>query len=113
MDQAGRREILSTTIGKNFETLDKILNDEIQANIDLQAPDGPEKLMVPAGMEVEMAEVGNWLGSCLRTPQEVYKFRIIHDSEDFWEKLGRYKNLRLTAEEQYWAGEPASRFTCR
>ncbi len=105
MDQANRREGLSRAIGQNFEELDEILGEKIQARIDLQAPDGPEKLMAVVDMETDIAEVGNWLGNYLRAPEVVYKVRVFDDAEDFWEELSRFKKLPLTAEEQHWAAE--------
>ena len=103
MDQADRRELLSTTIGRNFEELDEILAVKIRPNIELPAPDGHEKFVESMGMEANIAEMGNWLGNYLRTPQEEYKLRVFEYTEDFWEELNRFKNLRLADEERAWA----------
>ncbi len=96
MFQANRREALSRAIGQNFSELDKILDEKMQANIDLQAPDGPAQLKESIDMEADIAEVGTWLGSYLRTPEVVYKLRVSADSENFWEDLSRFRSLRLT-----------------
>ncbi len=105
MNQADRREVLFTTLGENLEELDKILDEKIQDNIDLQAPDGAEKLQEAKGMEANIAEVGTWLGSYLQTPKEEYKQYFYKNADDFWEEFNRFKNLRLTAKEQAWAAE--------
>ena len=111
MDQTDRRESLSRAIGQNFSELDKILDEKIQANIDLQGPDGLEKFKESVDMEADIAEVGNWLGNYLRTPEVVYKFRISDDSEDFWEELKQFNSLRLTEAEQDWAAELENLFS--
>ena len=100
MDQADRQQVLSATIGENFQELDEILEEKIRPNIDLQAPDGHETFMESMGMEANIAEVGTSLGSYLRTPKARYKERLYTDADDFWEEFDRLKNLRLTAEEQ-------------
>ncbi len=105
MNQADRREVLFTTLGENLEELDKILDEKIQDNIDLQAPDGAEKLQEAKGMEANIAEVGTWLGSYLQTPKEEYKQYLYKNADDFWEEFNRFENLRLTAKEQAWAAE--------
>ena len=105
MDQADQREELFTNLGENFEELDEILDEKIQANVDLQGPDGPEKVAEAKGMEANIAEVGTWLGNYLRTPREEYKQCVFDDTEDFREELNRFKNLNLTEEEQGWVVE--------
>ncbi len=105
MDQADQRETLFATIGENFEELDTILDEKIQANVDLQGPDGAGKLAEAMQMEADIAEVGTWLGNYLRTPKEEYKLRVFNDTEDFWELLSRFKKLRLSAEEQRWTAD--------
>ncbi len=82
MDQADRRETLFTTIGENFQELDEILDEKIQANMDLHGPDGAAKLKESVDMEADIAEVGTWLGSYLRTPKEEYKIRVIDNTQD-------------------------------
>ena len=105
MDQADQQEVLFATIGENFKELDDILDEKIQANVDLQDPDGAEKLKESVDMEADIAEVGNWLGSYLRTPREEYKERLNDEANDFWEELDRFKSFRLTEQEQDWAVE--------
>jgi len=73
MDQADRREALFATIGKNFELLDGILDEKIQATVTMLGPDGPAKHMASMGMEANIAEMGTWLGNYLRTPKAEYK----------------------------------------
>ena len=105
MDQADRREVLFATIGENFEELDEILDEKIQPGIDIQGPDGAEKLKESLDMEAEIAEVGSWLGSYLRTPRDEYKLRVFDRIQDVRTGIKQFKNLRLTAEEQSWAIE--------
>ena len=56
-------------------------------------------------MEADIAEVGNWLGSYLRTPKEEYKLRVLDDTQDFWEAFNQFESLRLTGEERARAVE--------
>ena len=101
MDQADRRELLFATTGENFIELDGILDEKLQANIDLQAPDGPEKLKESVDMEADIAEVGTWLGSYLHTPKAEYKLRVFDNIQDVQAELIQFRSLRLTEEEQH------------
>ncbi len=105
MDQADRREKLSASIGDNFEQLDEILDENIKANADGQAPDGYAKLMAATQMEADIAEVGNWLGSYLRTPKDEYKLRVFDNIQDVQAEFSQFGSLRLTPEERGWAAE--------
>ena len=111
MDQADRREVLFATIGENFRELDEILDQKIQAKIDLQSPDGPRKLTEAQGMEANIAEADTWLGNYLRTPKEEYKLRVFDNTEGFWDELNHFENLRLTEEERGWALELENLFS--
>ena len=53
-----RQEALFATIAKSFGKLDDIIDDQIQAKIDLAGPDGPAKYREAALTEADVAEVG-------------------------------------------------------
>ena len=77
MNSKDAQELLFATVAENFVQIDDIMDEGIQANIDPNGPDGPEKGLVAANMETDVAEVGTWLGNYLRTPEERYKERIL------------------------------------
>ena len=97
-------------LGEGFERLDQILDEQIQGHITLASRDGPGKLFESAQMETDVAEVGNWLGSYLRTANRDYRKRIFDNANDFRAELERFTALTLTAEERGWAKELATLF---
>ena len=100
MDQANRREVLFAAIGVNFGELGGVLDEKIQDTIDLQAPDGIEKLIESVDMEADIAEVGTCLESYLRTSKEEYKLRVFENIQDVQAEVNQFKSLRLAQGEQ-------------
>ena len=105
MDKRDERETLFRSISENFEVIDEILDEEIQANLDEAALDGQQKGMESAQMEADIAEVGTWLGNYLRVPTPAYRERIFDNAQDFREHLVRFKRLRLTKTERQWTAK--------
>ena len=110
MDQKDEQELIFSKIGAEFEKLDEIIDEKIQANIDRQGVDGIDKTIRAGEMEANIAEVGAWLGNYLRTPKKTYKERIFANANDFLEELGQFKKLRLTEAEKHWTGELGKAF---
>ncbi len=100
MAQKDTQDVLFARIGANFEKSDDILDEQIQANIDESGPNGIEKVRQAAEMEVNIAEVGTWLGNYLRIPSPEYGERIQDNVNDFRRHLAAFKRLRPTTEEK-------------
>ena len=79
--------------------MDGILDEEIQANLDEAGPDGSRKVMGAAQMEIEIAEMGTWLGNYLRVSKPEYEERIHDNARDFREHLAQFRKLRLNKKE--------------
>ena len=100
MDGRDERETLFRAIAENFEVIDRILDEEIQENLDEAGPDGQEKVIEAAAMEGDIAEVGVWLGNYLRVATPAYRERIFDNARDFRVHLAEFKNLRLSETER-------------
>ena len=105
MDQRDEQELIFNKIGEEFETLDQIIDEKLQANIDRRGAEGSKKIILAGELEVNIAEVGTWLGNYLRTSKEPYKERILDNADAFREELGQFKKLKLTESEKRWTTE--------
>lgn len=105
MDQKDEQDLIFSKIGAAFENIDKIVDDKIQANLDPPGADGIKKTILAGEIEVNIAEVGVWLGNYLRTPNKAYKERIFTTANNFLKELGQFKELKLTEAEKHWTGE--------
>ena len=100
MAKKDAQEALFVRISANFKMSDDILDEQIQANLDESGPDGIEKVRQAAEMEVNIAEVGTWLGNYLRTPSPEHEERIQDNVNDFRRHLAEFKQLRPTTQEK-------------
>jgi len=91
---------LFATNTENFEQIDNIINDKIHAGINLEGPDGHEKMLQTSKMEADIAEVAASLRIYLQTPENKYKKRIFDYAGMFEQDVEMFKNLRLTKEEK-------------
>ena len=55
------QEPLFKTLGEHFEKIDAIIDNNLQAKLDLQDHDGVQKLALVQDLESDLAEVGFWL----------------------------------------------------
>ena len=65
MELRDRRAALHDQLTAGFDEVDAILDDQIQAHLDLNSPDWEAKLEASSSLEGDVAEMGTWLGSCL------------------------------------------------
>ena len=100
MDKRDEHETLYRAIAENFEVIDGILDAEIQENLDEAGPDGQEKVLEAAAMEVQLGEVGIWLGTYLQVSVPEFRKRIFGNARDFRKHLVRFKRLRLSKTER-------------
>ena len=110
MNRKDDEDALFATVAENFEQMDVIIDEELQAGVDLNGPDGFQKSLVSAQMEADLAEVGTWLGNYLRTREDRYRERIADDSADFEQALAEFQRLALTQEERAQATTLGSTF---
>lgn len=100
MDKKDKQEVIVTKISQNFLTIEEIINEQLQANINPQGPDGVKKVKEAAQIEADVSEVGTWVGNYLRTPKKEYFERIFDNEKDFREHIKSFKNLSLTSSEE-------------
>lgn len=72
MDRTDAQEELFARIDGDFVSIDRILDEEVQPNVDVGGTDGTEKVERAANMETEVAEVIAWFGTYLRAPATTY-----------------------------------------
>lgn len=73
MDRTDAQEELFARIDGDFVSIDRILDEEIQPNVDVGGTDGTEKVERAANMETEVVEVDAWFGSYLRERTAIHK----------------------------------------
>jgi len=88
---------------KNLDLIDALLDEKIQARIDLNVPEAYRKLQAVAEMEINTNGIAKGLGSFLRTRRPEYQQRVTKDTQDFQRFFRLYRGLKLSAQEKEWA----------
>ncbi len=110
MNTKDRQQALFAKLAQSLDAMARIIDDKIQAKLKPAGPDGPLKVRGAVDLEVDIAEVGTWLGNYLRTSNPVYKARVFENAKAVQKELEGFKTLRLTPMERQWVGELESRY---
>ena len=110
MDEQDEQNALISEVGEGFVEIDRLLDDELQANIDQGGADGPQKLEMTTSMEADVGELGTWFGSYLEFRHESSRQRVLDNADDFREELAQFEALELTEEERARANELEENF---
>ncbi|MCI0778855.1 MAG: hypothetical protein J4N32_02460, partial [Chloroflexi bacterium] len=89
----------------NFDRLDEIIDEQIQASLQTGAPGNDMKLHAAYEMEINTNGIAKGLGNFLRTHDPQYEERVLKDERDFNEFLAAYRSTELLPREQVWASE--------
>lgn len=113
MDRRDQQGQMFAAVGKNFEKIDEIIDQNIQAKMARpragvffgQVPDWLQKMETTMDIEADVAEVGLWLSNYQRTRSKEYRELIVRQEQEVLAALGRLKgNESLTPEERHWVG---------
>lgn len=99
------QEALFAAVGENFERMHAILNEMINVTLAAQNQADVAKVMTAMAMNIDIAEVGSWLGNYLRTLKPQYRERFLADAGEFQEVLARFQQLDLSEQEQRQSAE--------
>lgn len=110
MRKKDEEEALFEVIGANFERIDGIIDEEIQAHVRRRDPGGLAKVEHLNDLEADFAEVAFWLANYQRTRKAEYKQFISVNEDEFRERLTSLKALGLTRTERRWVGELEATF---
>jgi signal transduction histidine kinase len=95
-----RQDVLFGVVTANFEKIDSVLDRDLEARIDRNAPDGFVKLEAIAAAEADLAEVGIWLANYQRTHETKFKDLLAENEREFRATLTRLKRVLLPEEEK-------------
>lgn len=112
MQKQDQQEDLFTKVSTNIENIDQIIDRQLEPAIKGEGgwrTGRFEKSIVTASLEADIAELGFWVASYVRTPKPASKALIRDKLQEFREGLVR-NSLNLNAEEQRLAGEIQSVF---
>lgn len=84
---------LLITTAENFEKIDNIIGENVRSKIDLNGPEGNEKIIETSRMEASIEKVAAWLGFYLQTPEKIYKKHIFNSADIFEQELKKFNNL--------------------
>lgn len=104
------QDVRFTQLAQHLEKLDAIIDEHIQSHVLLTGRDGPAKLFESAQMETDIAEIGTWLGTYLRTNKPAHKERILDNIKDFRAELAQFTATTLSPVERRWSQEISSLF---
>jgi len=94
----------------DFDAMDAILDDKIQAGIQANTLKAFRKLEAAMELEINLNGISKGLGGFLRTQEESQITRIKKDEEDFRTFLSVFRSLDLSTNERKWANEMATLF---
>ena len=100
-EQTGKMDLVLT----NFDRLDEILDEQIQASIEVGAPGDAIKVHAALEMEINTNGIAKGLGNFLRTHDPQYEARVLKDEQDFNQFLAVYRDTELSPQERVWASE--------
>lgn len=98
------QEVLLHALGKHFERIDDLIDNNLQSKLDLQSYDGLKKLEGMQDLENDIAEVGFWLLRYQRSQKTEEKQQLLHNETEFRNALAQFKALHLSEEERRWVG---------
>lgn len=105
IDAKDRQHAISTDLGRDFDAMEKIIDDGIQARLDPLGPHGPLKVFGIADLEVDIGEWGTWLGNYRYTSNPAFETRVYENAEAVKQELKSLKKLRWTPTERHWVGQ--------
>ncbi|MFN0149334.1 MAG: PAS domain S-box protein [bacterium] len=105
MDRSDSLRMQSTKIARSFDEMNRLLDQGLASKIDRVRPDWFTKLEEAAVMEKNVAKLGAAVMHYRRTAEEKYAVEQAARATDFEESLKRFRSLRLTGAEKYWATE--------
>ncbi len=94
-----------TTLLKNHEDMDALLDDKIQISIKPGGPQAYTKMQASMEMEINVNGIAKGLGEYLRTHLKEYEDRVSKDEADFRRFIDVYDTLTTTSEEKRWAAD--------
>jgi signal transduction histidine kinase len=96
------QEAAFTVVGENFEKLDEIIDDHLQAPAHL-TPEQDRKAIFVLDLEADIAELGVWLANFQRTHAAEHRALLHANEQEVRSALERFKLLPLTHHERGWA----------
>lgn len=105
MDARDQQAALGACVAEAFARIDEIIDDQIQASMELTQADHHAKFQESASIEGDVAEVGTWLGNYLTTSKPDYRERIFDNLQDVRGHLAAFQKLALNALERQWIGQ--------
>jgi PAS domain S-box-containing protein len=117
-DYARFREIAGQLIGvedlqkqkmqqflQDLDALDGLLDEKIQASVQLHGPQALEKLRAVLEMEVHATGIAKGVGNFHRTHAASHEDRLLKDEQDFKRYSALYGRLLVSARERQWVAE--------
>jgi signal transduction histidine kinase len=107
IDTRDNRAALLSTITTDFAEMDRIIHEDIQAELDPSRLEFSNTVIL---LETDIAEVGTWLGNYLVAPSEESRDRISDNIEDARTELSQSLALELTEAEVQRLDDLGTRF---
>ncbi len=105
------QDALFAIVAENFENINNIIDETIQAQIESKEPFENTKILEISSIKAGIAEIATWIGTYPRIPKEEYKNRIADATRTVEQELDKFENLSLTEEEKNYAIELETAFT--
>lgn len=96
------QEAAFAVVGENFEKLDEIIDDHLQAPAHLTPEQGRKAIFV-LDLEADIAELGVWLANFQRTHSAEHRALLYANEQEVRSALERFNALPLTHHERGWA----------
>ncbi len=100
MDGRDSLEVDRQALFAAFERIDAILDDQLQSGLDPAQSDQAKKLAASLQVEVQVGEVGTWLGSALLSRQPVHRALVQDNIQNFAVRVAQWRQLGLDRRER-------------